>query len=153
MTEAEIQKILYKEFCSKKSHRLVVPNCKALGTPGEADLISVTKAGFVHEFEIKLSIRDFQRDFEDKSFKHKILENGGLRKPSRDPSANYFWFVAPEGVLTSVPDYAGLLEVSSLGIEKQKKAPRIHSVGISDRALRYLERGITIRYWENALRD
>jgi hypothetical protein len=148
MTESEIQDILYREFCEKKSHPMTIPNCKALGTPGEADLISVTKSHFVHEFEIKLSNADYVSEFRNKKRKHRILENGGTRK-RYDASANYFWYVAPPNVIDSVPEYAGHIEILNGELTVKKQASRIHSEPMTERERRYIERGLSIRYWND----
>lgn len=147
MTEAEAQNQIYDDFCEPKGHRLVTPNTKALGNPGEADLVSVTKSDFCHEFEIKCSRADYEREFETKETKHWVLEEHDNHKEPYDPGSNYFWFACtfePE----DVPEYAGLLRVSENGVLPIKEAPRIHSKKITDRAKRYLERGVTYRYWD-----
>lgn len=149
LTESDSQKVLYKAFISPKDHVLTVPNCKALYPGGESDLISVTKAGLVHEFEIKRSKQDFDRDFRDKSFKHQLLQE--REDPGEDKCLpNYFWFAMPRRLCdeVEVPDYAGKLCLKTSGAEQMKKAPRLHSSHVTDRARKYLERGITLRFWQ-----
>jgi len=149
MTESDAQKILYKRFVEDKNHVLAVPNCKALYPRGESDLISVTPAGLVHEFEIKRSKKDFDRDIENKGFKHEVLEEGAPIEGKCTP--NYFWFAVPKRICDeiSVPEYCGLLCVRYNGIDKVKNAPRRHSRHITERARHYLERGVMKRYWQN----
>lgn len=147
MTESEIQRQIYKTFCKPKGHRLVTPNTKALGNPGEADLVSVTESNFCHEFEIKRSQSDLQREFEEKDTKHWVLKEHDNHKEPYDPGSNYFWFVCtfePD----EIPEYAGLMKASSSGLSVEKDAPRLHSEKITDRSRRYLERGLTVRFWE-----
>lgn len=150
MTEEDIQNVLY-EFASEKNHRLIVDNCKALNVRGEADLISLTRSNLIHEFEIKRSQSDFQREFQTKKKKHRLLEGNGRYTYS----ANYFWFVCESGVLNEeeVPDYAGLIEVGENGFEIIRKASRLHTEKATDRIIRYLERGVTIRYWKLRKKD
>lgn len=143
MKEHEIQDVLYSDFCGDKNHIMTVPNCKAMTPRGESDLLSVTKALFVHEFEIKRSTTDFLREFETKSRKHRILEN-----KERDGIPNYFWFVAPEGVVEDIPEYSGHIRVDENELEVMKDAPRLHNDKMSDRARRYLERGLQARLWQ-----
>lgn len=147
MIESDIQKIIYKGFIQDKRHVLAVPNCKALYPRGESDLISVTQAGLVHEFEIKTSKSDYLREFKDKERKHKVLEEEQAREDKCTP--NYFWFGMPKDLCEEVetPEYAGLLCVQSSGVEVIQDAPRRHSAHITDRARQYLERGVTVRYW------
>lgn len=149
MNESDAQKILYRDFIKDKRHVLAVPNCKALYPRGESDLISVTEAGLVHEFEIKTSEKDFDRDFRDKNFKHEVLEE---QAPTEDKcTPNYFWFAMPRNVCEAVevPEYAGKICIGNSGADVQEKAPRRHSDHITDRARKYLERGVTIRFWES----
>jgi hypothetical protein len=148
MNESDAQKIIYRDFAKQKRHVLAVPNCKALYPRGESDLISVTEAGLVHEFEIKTSKSDFERDFRDKSFKHEVLEEQAPTEGKCTP--NYFWFAMPRNVCkeVEVPEYAGKMCVSSSGCEVRKDASRRHSDHITDRARKYLERGVTVRYWD-----
>lgn len=146
MTESDIQKVIYRNFIKDKRHVLAVPNCKALYPRGESDLISVTPAGRVHEFEIKKSRTDFKSEFRRKERKHNILEEG--KNPDGKCLPNYFWFATKFGLDVDVPDYAGHLIVGASGCEVQKKAPTLHGDNITDRAREYLERGATVRLWK-----
>lgn len=147
MTESEIQDVLY-EFVSSKNHRLIIDNCKALNVRGEADLISVTKSDLIHEFEIKRTLEDYNREFNTKNKKHRLLEGSG----KYEYSANYFWFVVPSGLLETVPEYAGLIEILDESYKVVKTVPRLHSNKIDERTQRYLERGVTLRYWNERLK-
>mgnify|MGYP006278529629 CR=1 FL=1 len=144
MTESKIQSLLY-EWCSEKRHPVTIDNCGAC-TIGKADLLSVTKARLVHEFEIKCSVGDFRREFEEKDTKHDRLDRADNRLMSLP---NYFWFVSPEDLLDldEIPSYAGLLYVTEDGCSVEKEAPRIHTDNLSDKDRRYIERGLTYRYW------
>lgn len=144
MTETELQNELY-EWCADKRHPVTIDNCGAC-TIGKADLLSVTKARLVHEFEIKCSVADFHRDFEEKDTKHKRLGRGDNRLMSLP---NYFWFATPPGLIErdDIPEYAGLIVVEAGSCTVEKDAPRIHSDNLSDKDRRYIERGLTYRYW------
>ena len=145
MTESDIQNVLY-DWCSEKRHPVTIDNCGAC-TIGKADLLSVTKARLVHEFEIKCSVADYHREFETKDTKHKRLDRADNRLMSLP---NYFWFAVPEGLLDGegLPDYAGLMAVSPDGCVVERDAPRIHEDNLSDKDRRYIERGLTYRYWD-----
>ncbi len=145
MTEADIQAQLYT-WCSNKRHPVTIDNCGAC-TIGKADLLSVTKARLVHEFEIKCTVADFRRDFDDKDTKHDRLDRADNRLMALP---NYFWFATPPGLLESedLPDYAGLMLVTDDGCTEEKAAPRIHCDNLSDKNRRYIERGLTYRYWD-----
>lgn len=144
MTETHIQNQVY-EWCADKRHPVTIDNCGAC-TIGKADLLSVTKARLVHEFEIKCSVADFHRDFEKKDTKHSRLDRADNRLMSLP---NYFWFVTPGGLvdLEDIPEYAGLLIVDEEECTVRKTAPRIHTDNLSDKDRRYIERGLTHRYW------
>src|SRR5271157_2571610 len=113
-TEADIQDRLYW-YCYKKNHDNIAPNVYLY--EWESDLFSVTKAGYAHEFEIKISLSDF-RAHADKTLRHQVLSTGThglsdyeqqcydmhrdftphwihkrieeLKKPQ--PRPNYFWY-------------------------------------------------------------
>ena len=42
----------------------------------ESDFISVTRAGYIHEYEIKISKSDFNNDAKSKTHKHEVLQGG-----------------------------------------------------------------------------
>jgi hypothetical protein len=147
MSERRLQNAIYRFFRGKR-HPVTIPNCGACGV-GKADLLSVTKAQLVHEVEIKSSVADFQRDFEEKTYKHHALEN---QKGYR--TANYFWFGVPDGLVEveDVPAYAGLLYVTEAGgVDVMRRAPRIHGKKLRERDRAYIERGLTLRYWKTRL--
>lgn len=111
---------------------MIAPNIYLL--IGEQDMISITRAGFVCEYEIKTSKEDFKKDF-SKSFKlgvdredrvsrtgrkysapaetlkHEILSGKKKLKKHKWKCPKLFWFVVPDGMIepSEVPDYAGLM--------------------------------------------
>lgn len=144
MTERAIQNQLY-QWCTDKRHPVTIDNCGAC-TIGKADLISVTKARLVHEFEIKCTVADYEREFETKDTKHKRLDRADNRLMSLP---NYFWFATPPDLLEpdAIPNYAGLMVITPDDCCEEKTAPRIHTDNLSDKDRRYIERGLTHRYW------
>jgi hypothetical protein len=145
MTESDLQSQLYT-WCSNKRHPVTIDNCGAC-TIGKADLLSVTRARLVHEFEIKCSVADFRREFETKDTKHRRLKRADNRLMSLP---NYFWFATPPDLLSEadIPVYAGWMQVHETGCEVQKDAPRLHGDNLTDKDRRYIERGLTYRYWD-----
>ena len=123
--EKTIQNALHN-WRLKMNHPFISPN--ATLPSGEADLLSVTKAGFVYEHEIKISRADFKNDFKHKEEKHvwmrdaKKLKGECLRhvfsnqRWLRNTKAvplhcpNYFIYVCPKDLIAvkEVPEYAGL---------------------------------------------
>lgn len=150
MNEFIIQNALYA-YLTKKGHQLIIPNIY-LGHL-ESDLISVTAAGFIHEYEIKISASDFRADF--KKYKHTLMENG------RDQFWNYFWFVTPAGMIstTDVPEYAGHIEIygqledfshgqkGNITLIECKRPKRLHNRKISLHQKAEIARKLEVRYW------
>lgn len=115
---------LLMRFCLTKQHKAVITNSREL-LYHEADLVSVTRAGLVHEYEIKLSRADYMRDFRNKKAKHWNFENGGVWKYM--PA--YFWFVT-HGFEIEPPSYAGWMKVianrwGKWVLDVKKEAPRM----------------------------
>ena len=146
--EWKIQNVLW-QYASNKGHWGIVPNLSWFY--GQADLISVTKARFSHEYEIKCSKADFKRDFKDKVRKHKALASGKGRIP------NYFWFVThfEKDNNIVIPKYAGHIRLTGneRGVILLKPAPRLHPKKLNKRYDEYVARGLMIRYWTQRLRE
>ena len=148
MFERDLQNALY-EYASMSKQRLITPNVRLYGKR-ESDLLTVSKAGFITEYEIKVSRSDFLADFRRKRKKHIYLKGAKTFK-TRTP--NYFYFAVPEvlsnNLFGNVPYYAGLVIVSENGLVAIKnKAPRLHNLKASERDIEYLSRGLMIRYWK-----
>lgn len=103
VTERTVQAALMRYVMDEKHHQLAVPNSTAIFR-WEADLVSATVAGLMHEFEIKLTPSDYRRDFE-KQWKHSVL-----RRPIRGLAPCYFWYVTCGFEIPDLPPYAGWLE-------------------------------------------
>jgi hypothetical protein len=108
----------------------------------ECDVFEVTKAGYFHEYEVKVSRADFKADATKERMgwqvvgrslarvsvtkKHDLLAERSTLGPSR------FTFVVPEGLvgLHEVPEWAGLMVARraryGLTLVPAKKAPRLH---------------------------
>lgn len=76
----------------------------------ECDILEVTKAGYTHEYEVKISRADFKADSlkqKDDDNKYDVLQAG--------QRVNYFSYVCPPGLLAieDVPEWAGLIYVDS----------------------------------------
>ena len=155
MTETSAQYALYSRALRLK-HYPVVPNVYLFHE--ESDLISVTPAGYIHEYEIKLSRSDFTADFRNKR-RHRFYADlekqekywamDMLREWKR-PS--YFWFVVPPGLITEsdVPAYAGLIYVGDShwgGADVIKPGPKLGREKITVAQSETLTRSMTYRYW------
>lgn len=138
-----MQERLFQWCAVKKRHWLITPNTHIF--VWESDLVSVTPALFIHEFEIKLTRQDFQRDFDKE--KHLWLQapqTTTMRRP------NYFWYVVPTGLVASdeLPPYAGLIEIQYNTPATIQRAPRIHSRKMQEDQRRDLEQSVNNRYWK-----
>lgn len=124
--ENDIQDVLFKNLYWQKKHRWIVPNVDHFST-GEMDLCSITAAGLVHEYEIKLSRSDFLAD-RKKKHKHPqlaLIASGVMSVPEEPfrwqpgprirniTSPNYYSYVTPFEMvgIEEVPPYAGLIYV------------------------------------------
>ena len=130
-----------------RGHKFIVPNIQLF--QGEADLISITRSGYIHEYEIKRTLSDFRADFKNKPSKHDAIK-------SRDPkrySPAYFWSAIDEEVIEKceVPDYAGLIKIQNLHghyfMRIIKEAPRLHREKANDKFLIMLGEKMYWRYW------
>ena len=153
MNEKQMQAILMNWVMGEKNHQWAAPNLTPL-YHWEADLVSSTKAGLLHEYEIKVSRADFLADAK-KIEKHSDLVHRYLNgsKPRTQPrndyermlikaglsiptarTPNYFWYAVNgfEVEAREVVDYAGLLRViwrERCGrhvVEVVRTAPRLH---------------------------
>lgn len=145
MNERLIQNVLWKD-CDSRRHRFMTPNTTMFGW--ESDMISVTKAGLIVEYEIKISRGDFRADF--KKIRHRILDSKLLNEPHRGPA--YFYYAVPRDLVAvnEVPAHAGLIYTTSM-FQIVKPAPRLHSNKITDGQRQWLERSLIHRYWRERL--
>jgi hypothetical protein len=141
-------------------HSPIVPNAQLFC--GENDIISVTKSGYIHEYEIKVSKADFKADFK-KVEKHKLLEevySWNIRKKYHSGDyynyPNYFYYATPENLIdvSEIPAYAGLIEFSQRFPcpTAKKKAPLLHKDKISEKVLVNLYEKCYYRYWNLRLK-
>lgn len=108
------------EFTLRKQHPVCIPNIMTSYRLREADVLSLTRAGFSHEFEIKRTISDFRMDFISKKSKHYDLSMRYIGKYNEKQPAisNYYWFVAPEDIIPikEIPEYAGLMIIKNIKV-------------------------------------
>lgn len=116
----------------------------------ESDYLTVTKAGYTDEYEIKLSRSDFHADKrKDRHERYQIVTPWrfytGHQSKHRPPFTqvthvgianqypNRFWYVVPDGLVTpdEVPEYAGLIYAEQRGfgyvmLKVVKRGPKLH---------------------------
>lgn len=141
----------------------------------EADILAITNAHYFYEYEIKLSVSDFNADAKKSitngyekdgdgkwqqlppKTKHEMLAEGNKNGPSK------FWFVMPENMIPKedIPVFAGLIYVKdyssdgcvSIRLDETKKAPRLHSQKISESSLDRIRKNLYFRYWKERLKN
>lgn len=120
-TEGEIQQAIYLEMCVK-GHGSMLPNCFVFQNGCESDMISTTKAGYVWEYEIKVSKSDFYADKQKTRHDRYMNPDNYLitERGPQFPRPNRFFYVTPKGLVTdkAVPPYAGLIELERLQVDK-----------------------------------
>lgn len=148
MTEAEIQDALYIEF-DRRRHHLIVPNVCMFGW--ESDLVSVTAAGFVCEYEIKCSRSDFKADM--KKYRHRHLIDPHREQITLQKMPAYFYYVTPRDLISKsdLPAHAGLIYSHPM-LQIVHPAPRLHANKITPHQEQWLFRSMAARYWRHRLK-
>jgi len=156
LTERSIQTVVYRYCAFMKSHRIVVPNSCLFAW--EADMLSVTRSGRIHEFEIKVTRSDFAADKKKKRSKlllDPFVTNWGTRSEVSRP--NFFHYVVPEKMVAAdeVPEYAGLMYIREESrFPVVVKDPRLlHKGKIEDRQITQLTASLAARFWQYRLKD
>lgn len=145
-TEALLQNEIFTH-CDRRGHRYMLPNTTIFGW--ESDMVSVTAAGYICEYEIKCSRSDFRADM--KKSRHRNLNSPNRVRLTLHKLPAYFYYVAPRGLLklVDIPEYAGLMSVERFCMmEIEKKAPKLHREPMTEHQRQWFERGLTVRYWQ-----
>jgi hypothetical protein len=136
-------------YLYEKKHSPISTRVKISGL-AECDVVSISKAGYIYEYEIKTSRADFKRDFIKE--KHQNMLNENCTKVYKGEqvwlTANYFTFVTPEGLIQEdeVPEYAGLMWISESGEFTVVKKPKlIHKTKADERFIRQLAHNLTCK--------
>ena len=132
------------------------------GGLSECDVLAISKANLVYEFEIKISRGDFKKDFT--KHKHWLFKNDmplkeydewkkGRRTGNKIIVAhlpNYFNFVVTKDLVKveEVPDYAGLIYIHDdfQTIEYVKKAPKLHDHRADDVFIRSVSHQLSCKF-------
>jgi hypothetical protein len=114
-------------YLYEKSHSPITTHFTGMGLM-ECDVLSISKADYIYEYEVKISRADFKKDFIKE--KHTFIINEKYTRIRKGELVyllpNYFNFVTPKDLISidEVPDYAGLIymnEDSSFTIVKKPK--------------------------------
>lgn len=114
----EIQSIICKAELRKGN--LVAENVTNF-FKGECDVLSLSKAGYTHEFEVKVSRSDFKADFKKRKWRE-FDNNKEYNLP------NYFTYVCPSGKITveDLQPYMGLIYIEDGQLVPVRKPKLIH---------------------------
>lgn len=90
---------------------------------GECDVLSLSRSGYLSEYEVKISRSDFLIDRRKK--KTQFYQN---RIIGHTPLPNFFYYVCPKDLIKveELPDYAGLIYVDEENLIGIKTAPLMH---------------------------
>lgn len=131
LTEEKIQSILGLRYLTPNSKMYEMENLFVFDW--ESDYLCITKSGYIHEIEIKISRSDFANDFKHKKKKHLLLETKIEGMITKENKPDYFYYAVPEEMISEneIPEYAGLIYVyqydkdDSGYINIVKSAPRL----------------------------
>ena len=149
----------------------MVPNYTPAGW-FECDLFAVTKAGFFHEYEIKMTKSDFAADKEkavikwgkydpekmrfdiaERRTKHELIELASETGPAR------FWYVMPDGLIaeSEIPTWAGLKYATGtrghINFKIVRTAPKLHGVKLSSKIIDHAHRVCYWRFWKELIKN
>lgn len=137
MTERDVQQALYWRGV-RRGVKWMAPNIYLYGW--ESDFLSISHAGIVTEYEIKVSRSDF---FEDLKKTRNGLHDG------RGPA--YFMYACPFDLIRpdELPAHAGLLYIKSVWAHRIVKPPKkLHSGRITGATSLKLMISVYHRYWK-----
>jgi hypothetical protein len=138
----------------RQHDEILVPNVHA---PWECDMLTITRAGYVHEFEIKISRADFHADFKKEKHQHYAARIPAFLSPwygekRMTEIPGRFWFVTMEGIATAddIPEYAGWIEARSNRRYPKviKQAPQLHKVKATQEYRIRVLQSMMHRYWQ-----
>jgi len=122
----------------------------------ECDVLTVTKQGYLSEYEIKVSRSDFLKDAK-KEWKHKNLRDG--KRTTR------FFYVCPDGLIKpdELPDGYGLIYVKERYCSYHKKlmydlthpisSKRFRKTPATAKEIEEMTRVLSIKYVANLLKQ
>lgn len=136
-------------YLYQKSHSPITTKFTGMGLQ-ECDVISVSKADYIYEFEIKISRSDFKKDLIKEKHNFIINEKYTFTRKGETlwRTANYFNYVVPKGLVSvdEVPDYAGLIYLDDdFNFEVIKKPILLHKTKASEKFIRQLAHNLSCK--------
>lgn len=156
-SETEVQLALMKAFMiRRKRYQAMIPNF--YGAFGwESDLLGITRYGYLHEFEIKHSVSDLEREFSTKATKHANLKDalGADDIDRRHVVPKRFYFVI-SGFWYSpknLPDYVGLIRVDGSRVKTMRQAPDLAAEKITSYQMTKIIVSMSYRWMNTVKRE
>lgn len=167
MTERQIQSALFRRKAS--ICQIMMPNY----TPSrwfECDVFAVTRSGYFHEYEIKLTKADFERDSEKSAHRSWSLINGkpvrvngvtkhGLLSCATERGPVTFTYICPDGLLTAdeIPEFAGLQyalshRIGGVRLREIKPSPRLHGAKCCPKIIAHVRGVCYWRFWRERMK-
>jgi len=115
----------------------------------EADLLIISKSGYVTEIEIKISFADFKKDFTKKCVSSDIYENDSRIKSKIYAMPESVYDQNKEKIMNLLPAYAGLWLNGEYGIRRIIKKPvnKKNARKLTDKEIMGLMRLGCMRIW------
>jgi hypothetical protein len=136
-------------FLYEKQHSPITTRFTGYGL-AECDVISISKANYIYEYEIKISRADYKKDFIKEKHSQMIRENHTkiVKGEMMYLSPNYFNFITPRGLISleEVPEYAGLIYINEdLTFDIIKKPLLLHKTKASPQFIRKLAHNLSCK--------
>ncbi len=136
-------------FLYLKSHSPITTRFTGMGL-AECDVLSISKADYIYEYEIKISRADFKKDFTKQ--KHTNILNENYTKTKKGEVIyllpNYFNYVTPRGLVSidEVPEYAGLIYINDdQSFEIIKKPKLLHKTKANNEFIRAVSHNLSCK--------
>lgn len=156
-TEKDIQNHIFQKLYDRKKDGQnmffdITSNIKFFDW--ESDLLFKNQQGSIYEIEIKTSLSDYLKDFENKKKKHKELSKTRKNVPA------YFYFLVPADIVDriEVPEYCGLYSYTEYQCRERglvidtyivKEAPKLTNITASYTDTIKMLRSTAFKYWRS----
>ena len=109
LTAKDITAGIFKHF--HKKSKWIIESIYLL-FDSESDVVTMSKAGYITEYEVKVTLSDFKRDMVKKYKMGRVSERKHSALSSGKTGIKHFYFCAPKDMipLKLIPRHAGLME-------------------------------------------
>lgn len=133
----------------QKQYPIISSHC-SIDMLQECDIIAISKADYIYEFEVKISKADYKKDFIKEKHNNILNEKYSkkIKGETRYVLPNYFNYVVPANMITidDLPEYAGLIYFNEdLTFDVIKKPKLIHNMKADENFIRRLAHNLTCK--------